>query len=290
MMIDSGYVNWLLQQGWFAERNQAMYEHLTGENYGGAKVENTPEHNRLQALFLNPEYCLSVGRCAGVVTGVQYTREQHDERMDNVRLDIKDWSTYFDQLDQYEAGLIKLRPNKPFYGDNTPVREWLGTAELHFPTFEEVMAGFSINCTMQFETADIDVIAQWHVYHDNSVTNLANLGGLNFLENHWFGSGLFCVEIKPTLGDDYPNVLRDMQRGRKRAIKHVHGSYVPMYEQGPNQIPHILYVERFTATSVSFQQVEQMFAHSGFRIVMRHEVDALSIMPPAADALAALLS
>lgn len=53
VLEDRQYAEWLIAQGWFRERYQNLY--ITIQN-GGSQPDMTPEHNRMQARFLNEEY------------------------------------------------------------------------------------------------------------------------------------------------------------------------------------------------------------------------------------------
>lgn len=57
LMADPGYLDWLISQGWVKERFPAFYQIVVN---GGFKPSETPEHNELQAKFLNPAYCLAI--------------------------------------------------------------------------------------------------------------------------------------------------------------------------------------------------------------------------------------
>ena len=51
---DPQYCEWLSGQDWFRERYSKCYNIIIN-NF--TKPEDTPEHNRMQALFLNDDYC-----------------------------------------------------------------------------------------------------------------------------------------------------------------------------------------------------------------------------------------
>lgn len=54
LRADRQYCEWLLTQPWFVQRYKSIYEVLT---HGGMRSEDTPEHNAMQARFLNEELC-----------------------------------------------------------------------------------------------------------------------------------------------------------------------------------------------------------------------------------------
>jgi hypothetical protein len=91
MLADPGYRDWLLAQPWVRDRSPSF--HQTIINYGGEPVE-TPEHNELQASFLDDRRCLALGRLllpAGVFDGtdachlLQRTRAHYGESAHGVR-------------------------------------------------------------------------------------------------------------------------------------------------------------------------------------------------------------
>src|SRR5260221_12243408 len=54
MQQDHQYVEWLMAQGWFRERFGGIYTMIIN-NFG--EPAETPEHNALQAKFLNDDFC-----------------------------------------------------------------------------------------------------------------------------------------------------------------------------------------------------------------------------------------
>jgi hypothetical protein len=62
MAADRGYCDWLLAQPWFREKNGNLYT-LIVNNFG--EPSETPEHNALQALFLDDDFCIRVMAKAG---------------------------------------------------------------------------------------------------------------------------------------------------------------------------------------------------------------------------------
>jgi len=59
-----------------------------------------------------------------------------------------------------------------------------------------------------------------------------------------------AIEIKPTVGDDYPAVLRQMRANGSR----------------------VLFLEQYTGTGATLEQFIQTFNLSGFAVVFKHEV------------------
>lgn len=57
MQIDPAYVDWVLEQPWFQEKNPQLVQFFI---HGGAIAPETPEHNALQAKFSHDAYCMAV--------------------------------------------------------------------------------------------------------------------------------------------------------------------------------------------------------------------------------------
>ncbi|MGI9505237.1 MAG: hypothetical protein ACR2RE_19530, partial [Geminicoccaceae bacterium] len=65
------------------------------------------------------------------------------------------------------------------------------------------------------------------------------------------------VEIKPNLSDDFPSVLRQIKARR------------------PSGGVKILFIRSFSFEKVTLDQVREIFAASGIRIVLEKDVDAI---------------
>jgi len=57
MTIDRPYVDWVLAQPWFQEKNPQLVQFFM---HGGGEASETPEHNALQAKFTHDAYCMAV--------------------------------------------------------------------------------------------------------------------------------------------------------------------------------------------------------------------------------------
>lgn len=61
LINDEHYVEWLTSQPWFSQRYPVLYQ--TVVNYGTVP-QDSPEHNQMQARFLDHSVCLAVARVA----------------------------------------------------------------------------------------------------------------------------------------------------------------------------------------------------------------------------------
>lgn len=53
LVRDPAYVEWITSQGWFAQRFAEVHAAIISR---GAGTDDTPEHNQLQARFMEPEF------------------------------------------------------------------------------------------------------------------------------------------------------------------------------------------------------------------------------------------
>ena len=116
MAADRGYVDWLLAQSWFKDKHQNIYT-LIINNF--AEPSETPEHNALQALFLDDVFVKKV--LAVHHTGVIYeTVWDRDARLPSARLrvafEIMGADVYAD-VERTEF-FIEVKPS---VGDDYPV-------------------------------------------------------------------------------------------------------------------------------------------------------------------------
>ncbi|MER6971170.1 hypothetical protein ABT304_08965 [Nocardioides sp. NPDC000445] len=59
LLADRNYCEWLLSRHRFAERESVLYQTII--NYGGPP-QDSPEHNQMQAKFLDKDYCLALAK------------------------------------------------------------------------------------------------------------------------------------------------------------------------------------------------------------------------------------
>jgi hypothetical protein len=184
---DEGYCEWLVGQGWVAERYPALHTLII--NHCGEPTE-TPEHNALQLRFLDGGLCRKVAMCAVLF-------KSH-------------WA------------------------------EWFGASGLP-PMFKA--------CTPAvFERQGIDVQWQTEIWVPSAT---------------WEHSSVFTkwttlttptlVECKPSLGDDYPAVLRT-----------AHATHC-----------NVVVSERCSFLGGTLDQVRQLFLASGVLLLQIHELKEL---------------
>ena len=71
-----------------------------------------------------------------------------------------------------------------------------------------------------------------------------------------YGSVEALIKIRPSLGDDFPTILRQMKAGREDHVDH-----------------HILLVEQYAGSGGTLDQVRKVFRNEGFLIVTVGEIE-----------------
>lgn len=244
---DPAYLQWLAGQAWFRERHVALYQ--TVINFG-AEPSETPDHNALQVLFLEDAFCLrfaqfvTKGFRRATVEDVQTTRSFESMGVD-VKLQITDQRKppKGEQSAELVAALaahkaiVARRP-----GDRASKDELTAFAlEIGGVTrVDDVGLMFEIRRTLQvrqfaleeqIRKADDEARRIWREACGCWQINLS-------------------IEIKPSVGDDYPAVLRQMRTNRSDC----------------------LFVETYTGTGATEAQFVATLFNSGIKVVFRRDL------------------
>lgn len=290
MADDREYCDWLLAQPWAKQKLGAVYNIVINS---GAEPQDTPEHNALQAKFLDDSVCLGLWRrlcpqdAAAVLrepAGVEAEALAEAERALQAQVERHRKETA-NQQGKVDGNLARLATDDP---RDPPDRR----ADLRL-TYENwvregregVLAAagrlaviqaedFAHSSPMEtlferpaiggrvFEREGWDVVfgVAWRARARRRMAPEIRKQFVQAHEDPEFAYGLaaggqrFAVEIKPTMGDDFPSVLRQVQR-------HGKGEGVPCVVLGS-----------YTGQGATLDQVRAMFAASGIRLVMLGEI------------------
>lgn len=185
LLADTDYCAWLAGQPWFRERFPTVYQVIV--NYG-AEPADSPEHNGMQASFLDVDRCLALAS----------------------RVLVGDWIAKVERLVTCE-----------FEVDGWDI--WLEVMVRSFPDPDDIR-------------------------HD-------------VRPDGWIWASHVRVEIKPDLGDDYPAVLRQVQR-------------YPIGHDSPSDAGRVVLVRRHRFEQVTWEQVRSIFAASRILLLAEAELDA----------------
>ena len=244
MLADKQYVTWLCQQSWFAKSQPIIYNIVN--QVAPDRDAPTPEHNALQNLFLDADYCKRL---------LVRTRVFRDLNL-RERLDV---------------GVHAVAPSKA-----SATWECTSSFEI-WPGLDVLVCG---KATLVGDVrVDRDAIRRKYMEE-------AKEDGRSALDKDeeeefaheidtwtktpkstlWSYDARCLVEIKPVLGDDYPCVLRKFNQWRAlvqaRRSKELCGC------------EWWLFVGHFESTVTTRKQLGELFARSGVNVILRKELEA----------------
>jgi len=266
---DPPYVEWVMAQGWVAERFAELHKALASR---GAGQDDSPEHNALQARFLEDDFRKAFLGIVGkrdveyaidwCIKSITYDRSKKIKvQSESIESWERDVNYKIQRHGQYNSHGPSKHPdavknmrteNKRMEQDIEEAREGLRLAHEKMAEIQADMASRPV------PRADDFVMASKVAFEDRGVDVVLNgwmkvkIGEGEAGENEYrqFAHDL-GVEIKPAMGDDYPTVMRQMQRLGCR---------------------HLL-IGAYTGRGVSEPQMRAMFNASGITVVFLQEIE-----------------
>ena len=230
MRADQAYFDWAYAQEGIRRQHPWIFNVQLGE------PSFTPEHNRYQVLFLEPDF-------ANGVWDVLYPESRAGMVLVN-RLDTK----FGDHRDPCggQAGLVRhLRDNLGFLertGRSETVladaRQDLATAEAVLVERREAVSAEQLRPIEPGEVEDVIVEFEAKESFDTRSAGSADV------QLSFYGK-VYRIEIKPQMGDDYPAVLRQMKASGC----------------------DVLYLVNYNGSGATLDQVVRLFKASGITVL-----------------------
>lgn len=246
---DPGYLQWLQQQPWAREKFPVLIVNI---NNFGQVPEETPDHNRMQIRFLDDRYRAAF---AAIVRDLASAAEMREIMVDR-------WRARWKLVAKCRHGSEMPWYMKPSYTKHADGIDRDRGAKFLKEKGAELQSVWDTRKTIRalsdsalfkwylaqprFEVDGIDVVFESRVE-------------LTWPESYGIDRVYFCVEIKPTVGDDFPSILRQMKR------------YMQDRSSGYS---HVLLIGTYTGEGATLDQMVQFFANSGITVVMASEVEA----------------
>ena len=271
LIADQDYRDWLMTQPWFRERFINVYQTIV--NYGGQPQE-TPEHNEMQASFLDDERCFRLAKllCPDSDPSDRSRMSYMNSSGSGYRTDISPLLEEFRNYISYDYHEPSISGRK--FEDAgwdftyTVASVW---AKLAIPVLPPC------SCECDHDECPVNGTCQGgdgHCRHkgcedrqkDQSWSHCTascpwrSSSKAAWLQEkeHWFqapSGGRILVELKPDLGDDFPTVLRQVTR----------------YDHHDWQGRRCVIVRRHDFEGVTWEQVVSIFEAS--QITLLHEAD-----------------
>jgi hypothetical protein len=303
LQADRGYVEWLLSQGWVRDRFAAFHT-LIVNNF--AEPSETPEHNALQVRFLDDAFCRSLLVATGwppLTASREFIQQQMSEnhygiiaiRQKAVEEKQKLVEQNLSSIARAQESLAACKAWRP----GQPVPGFHENYMPKNPALSQIRVKRTISLLENSQRGDADRLAQSkadlasarlalqeteaYALHPDQTMEFA-IVTRGFEDGGWdvrfraqainkpaevHAEVVLAIEIKPSLGDDYPAVLRQMKANR--------GSLPASGPETPANLARVVLVfDQFAASGATLEQVRGIFAASRFKMVSIAEIEAAS--------------
>lgn len=300
LISDRSYTDWLAAQPWFRERYSNIYNVIiTGT---ALPPQDTPEHNKMQARFLNHDVCLNL--LSQWMTGVQKHREnwikKHTDKLtgrqlENIGLETPgvSWISHIEfEADGWDIattghtrvsvsemrhrscecvcdpGRCGIRSNGHYdytQGSN-PV--WVETPR----TVTDIEAEWS-KCwsPSRVKHCADDCPASWVIdrrAYDFTTPATAYENALHNLHD----TLSIAVELKPAIGDDYPSVLRTVTRRRDMCAARGRVGNISSY----TAFRWVVLADEASFEGVDLASVKKIFTSQSVDLLVTEELSPIS--------------
>jgi uncharacterized protein (DUF3820 family) len=228
MAADRDYCDWMAQQPWFREKFANIYNVVI--NYGVEPTE-TPEHNAMQARFLDDAYCLAL---------LQHVRP--GKLLEIRRLIDRDITERMLPRNTRRWDSQTVETSFEFKGWDVITTVHL-SEDVRYRLYTEHPAPYWSHQTREG--------TDWYETNFAQELNVGAYCSWDDLSRTFRGHATLLVECKPTMGDDYPAVLRQVHRNMNDEIG----------------IPVVL-VGSYTGRAVPWEAVKAIFAKSHITLVL----------------------
>lgn len=256
MAEDQKYIDWLMAQSWFKSQYGNIYK-IVINNF--CEPSDTPEHNAMQVKFLDADYAAKVA-----IVASSKIREEVEITTEVVKVKAEEIAAQ--SIHKIKSHRIDDRTRPEWYRAD---HHWWeisvsgSTLEINLCRTGEEKSGFRTNadwtpynqstCVVQFSLAgsaitspdilerefengcDVRYVILWGFYEQRHAT--------------------LAVEIKPSVGDDFPSVLREIRR----------------------QKANVLLLAQYAGTGATKEEFVALFESQGIRVVFTDQVDAVDL-------------
>jgi len=195
---DPGYADWLMGQRWLAERFAELHAAIQSR---GAGNDDTPEHNQIQSQFLDVSFRTSllyaVAKDAILYHQTRVFLDVQRYRQREVAKNQVPAERWHDHWKTRGGNEEWQRREQGWQEEEASRVAALAEAERELAA----LTAPEIATAVWFEHRGIDVLVGYNFW--GQPPRLGETGS---------GAGHVAVEIKPSLGDDYPTVMRQMAR------------------------------------------------------------------------------
>jgi len=238
LAADKDYLDWLTSQSWFKEKYTNIYNIVVINNF--REPNDTPEHNRIQVRFLKPEVRLKL---AYLVNKDMFKR---NSSCINEELRKKMSELDGDERNLFLNSLKNIENNDDISSFKRSIVKYSN------PNFETIDVSYTIWYGFKFH---YDCKPQYSYLETTG--RPIDIFGYETQTN-------YKVEIKPTISDDFPAVLRQMKAA------------MPI-KRYANKTFYILLIGSYTGLGATEEEFIQYFNSQGYYVVFEKQLNEIRL-------------
>lgn len=253
LLKDTNYLEWCKQQEWFKKfpivYNICVNQTIVNQN----ENSKTPEHNKIQNLFLEEEN-------QNKLYDVLFNHKSLINKIQN-GLIHKDFNKYFEDYNKewlkknlFSINKIKIEFEAKYNWD------------ILIPTYEYEYI-FSLKYKKEYWKEEKNILKKYFIdifNFKNCYVDKENEGVYVSISLIKLPSYNIYIEIKPLLGDDYPNVLRKMKQQVKLTSCDKDNMLCKKL--------YILLVKDFASSTTTKEQLIEIFQQSNIEVIFLKDI------------------
>jgi hypothetical protein len=297
LLQDSKYIDWLKTQSWFKEKYSNIYN-ITVNQVITTNNQNskTPEHNRLQNLFLtNDNQKKLLLQCFKIMLNkikqnISLLLNDKDfiecfgpTIMPNIDINTKNNDIKFEGRYNWDLIITFIDPIK--FEIKLNIENELNKLNIYKNNFnnqefnkllEEWHGNFKGACLEYRKYSHYNKIINKYIKEDDYDISIGDNGNniTLFFELN-YQCNIFC-EIKPVIGEDYPCVLRKLKTQQELTMNDIKKKYEDRYFL--NKKIYILIIETFTTTYTTKEQLIEIFSQTGIKVIFTNDIFSSDIL------------
>ena len=268
LLADTKYLEWCKQQDFF-KQHKTVYNICVNQTIQSNQPSKTPEHNKLQNLFLKREFLLDIAKYLNkfdktlselekLYCTEEYKKYFGDQRFD-MNLCLKD--IRFTQKFEAEFNWDVILYNNSSWSNYIYVNEIFVPDVKYYDSFtgKKERSDRSNEATTHVEELiERDLPYLHKICSKRCDKNVGEDEKYKVYLSVYFGLSTLYIEIKPLLGDDYPNVLRKMTTQIKLTKSQSPGMFRGEW---------ILLIGEYSSTVTTKKELVQIFGLSDIRVM-----------------------
>lgn len=243
LLADTKYLEWCKQQEWFKKfpivYNICVNQTIVNQN----ENSKTPEHNKIQNLFLEKE---NQNRLIDLL--FKATKNKFNKI--NEGFNHKDYSEYFQGCKESSMTFHQLFKIKVEFETKY---NWDILLQINKNWHSQIVVKFKEEI---YKNNDLEIRQKYF----NDIFNFDMQTGVMYPKLIYIDSYNIYIEIKPLLGDDYPNVLRKMNIQKDLTYCDLDKRII------------ILLVKDFASSTTTREQIIQIFNQSNIKVIFLKDI------------------